>query len=118
MCRRRDGGHSICGNVRIKSSFGSSLFIRNKWIPSSAELIFPGVKKVISSTILSGRSIILGSFIEEDIKKIIQWHSDEKIMRNLGALPVKPKQETEIKKWLDECPQDTFRFSPQVKRSK
>lgn len=53
---------------------------------------------MLSSTILSGENIILGSFIDDDIKKIIDWHADEKIMRNLDALPVKPKQETEIKK--------------------
>ncbi|MCS0672646.1 GNAT family N-acetyltransferase [Cytobacillus firmus] len=88
-----------------------------KRIPSSAELIFPEVKKVISSTILSGKRIILGSFIEDDIKKVIQWHADENIMRNMDALPVKPKQEMEIKKWVDECPQDTFRFSLRLKEA-
>ncbi|MGN7176366.1 GNAT family N-acetyltransferase [Paenibacillus sp. FSL R5-0490] len=72
---------------------------------------------MISSTILSGRKIILGAFLEDDIQKIIQWRADEKIMRNLDALPVKPKQETEIKKWLDECPQDTFRFSLRLKEA-
>ncbi|KON89493.1 GNAT family acetyltransferase [Sporosarcina globispora] len=72
---------------------------------------------MFSRTILSGKEIMLGSFIEEDIKKIIQWHTDEKIMRNLDALPVKPKQETEIKKWLDECPQDTFRFALRLKEA-
>ncbi|WP_315900295.1 GNAT family protein [Cytobacillus firmus] len=70
---------------------------------------------MLSRTVLSGENIILGSFIDEDIKKIIEWHADEKIMRNLDALPVKPKKETEIKKWLDECPQDTFRFSLRLK---
>ncbi|MFY2157379.1 hypothetical protein ACOSZF_17210 [Cytobacillus firmus] len=53
---------------------------------------------MLSRTVLSGENIILGSFIDEDIKKIIEWHADEKIMRNLDALPVKPKKATEIKK--------------------
>ncbi|WP_394136704.1 GNAT family N-acetyltransferase [Cytobacillus oceanisediminis] len=70
---------------------------------------------MLSGKILSGKDIALGAFNGEDIKKIIQWYTDEKIMRNLDALPVKPKQETEIKKWLDESSQDTFRFAIRLK---
>lgn len=55
---------------------------------------------MLSRTVLSGENIILGSFIDEDIKKIIEWHADEKIMRNLDALPVKPKRKQKLRSGL------------------
>lgn len=73
---------------------------------------------MLNGSLLSGKKIALGAFREEDIKTIIQWHTDEIVMRNLDALPVKPKQEKEIKKWLEESSQDTFRFAVRLNDTK
>ncbi|WP_226676747.1 GNAT family N-acetyltransferase [Rossellomorea aquimaris] len=64
--------------------------------------------------LLTGKRIDLTGFQEEDISSIKKWNQNEEVQRLLDALPLKPKSEEEIKKWM--VPEEnSFRFAIRLK---
>lgn len=66
---------------------------------------------------LQGKKIRLTAVHENDLSIVSRWFANPEFMRLFDAVPAAPKSERHFKKWLEEEPNDTFRFAIRIQES-